>query len=536
MVTRATIDSGTGFAAVLLTCAVLAGGSHAGEADILRRSNSGEPGTLDPHLGRSTAELIIINDLFTGLLTQDAHGRVVPGAASGYSVSADGLTWTFTLREDLKWSDGTPMSSADFLYSFRRSMDPETASPGASLLYPIRNARAVNSGEMTPEELGVSAPEAGLFIVELERPIPYFDRLMLMAAALPVPRHAIGKFGRRWSRPPNAVSNGAFVLTQWTPRVHVQAEKNVHFHEQESVRLQGVRYLPTEDLSTQLKRFRAGEIDLGLNFPPSQAAWVRNNLAGSVRIFPIYGTYYYPINLSLEKFSDVRTRRALNISIDREAIAVRLLGSGERPAWSMVPPGFEFYPPLDPPRQSALPLEERQAIARKLLADAGFGPSRPLEVEIRYNMTEEHQAVAVAIAGMWKAVGIRASVLSTESRTHFRDLALGEFEVGRSAAFASYADPSAFLVLFSAENRRDNYAGYSNAMFDRLIGESNRIFDPRLRAATLREAEALALSEYPVIPIYHYVSKRLVSPRVKGWQDNPAGAHLSRYLALGEAS
>ena len=536
MRTLVRIGPRTGFTVALLICALLTDGSDAREPDILRRSNSGEPGTLDPHQGSSTAELIIINDLFTGLLTRDAHGRVVPGAATDYTVSADGLTWTFTLRNDLKWSDGTPMSSADFLYSFRRSVDPATASPTASLLYPIRNARAVNSGEMTPDALGVFAPEARMLTIELERPIPYFDRLLLVPAALPVPEHAISKFGRSWSRPPNAVSNGAFVLTQWTPRVHVQVERNMHFYERQSVRLRGVRYFPTEDLSTQLKRFRAGELDLGLNFPPSQAAWVRDNLGGSVRIFPIYGTYYFPINLTLEKFADVRTRRAMNIAIDREAIAFRLLGSGEQPAYSMVPPGFEFYPPIEPPGDSVLPLEERQEIARKLLMDAGFSQSNPLEVEIRYNMTEEHQAVAVAMAGMWKSVGIEATVLSTESRTHFRDLALGEFEVGRSAAFASYADPSAFLVLFSSGNRRDNYSRYSNAVFDRLFDESNNIFDPSLRAASLREAEALALSEFPVIPVYHYVSKRLVSPRVKGWQDNPAGTHLSRYLALGEDS
>jgi len=502
------------------------------EGGLLLRGNSGEPGTLDPHLAHSTAELIIVNDLFTGLLSQDSRGRAIPGAAASHSVSGDGLTWTFSLRGDLKWSDGKPIGSEDFLYSFRRSLDPDTASPRASLLFPIRNARAVNAGKAPPEQLGVSAPDPLTVKFELESPAPYFDRILLTSPALPVPRHLVETYGRKWARPPHAAGNGAFKLAAWTPRVHVEVRKNPLFHDHETVRLGGVRYLPTEDLSTQLKRFRAGELDLGLNFPPSQTAWVKKNLGDSVRIFPILGTYYYPFNLSAPKFGDRRTRRALTMAIDREAIAAKLLGSGERPAYSFVPPGFEDYPAPAPPDYAALSMRERRAEARRLLAEAGFGASRPLELELRYNMTEEHQAIAVAVAAMWRAIGVEARLLSTETRTHFRDLAMGEFDIGRAAMFATYNDPRAFLEVFSSDNRAGNYAGYANPEFDRMLEEANGIFEPRSRGERLQRAEALALSDYPAIPIYHYVSKRLVSPRVKGWRDNPVGAHLSRYLWL----
>lgn len=504
----------------------------ASQERMLLRGNSGEPGTLDPHLARSAPEFIIVNDMFVGLFSQDNDGALIPGAAESHTVSEDGLVWTFTLQDGLTWSDQTPLTAEDFLYSMRRALVPETASPNASLLFPIKNAVLVNAGDLPPEALGVEAPDAKTVVFELEQPTPYFDRLLLMSIAMPVPKHVIDEHGTQWSRPPHAVSNGAFKIQDWQPRVHVEVARNEFFYDAENVRLEGVRYVPTEDLSTQLKRFRAGEIDIGLNFPPSQAAWVKKNLSDSIRIFPIYGTYYYPFNLSSPKFQDRRTREALNIAIDRETIVNRLLGSGEQAAYSFVPPGFANYPNLELPAYASEPLPDRQVRARQLLLDAGFTPDNPLDIEIRYNMTEEHQAIAVAISNMWNAIGVETTLLSTETRTHYRDLALGEFEVGRTAMFANYTDPHAFLVAFSRQNKADNFSGYDNAEFDLALTASNAARSASERGRLLAEAEQLALSDYPVIPIYYYVSKRLVNPRVQGWQNNPVGTHLSRYMWL----
>lgn len=504
--------------------------------NFLLRGNSGEPGTLDPHLARTSPEFIIVADLFTGLITQSVDGVYQPGLADNYTVSEDGLTWTFTLREGITWSDGVAISSEDFLFSFRRVMDPATASTSASLLYPIKNARAVNAGESSPTSLGVSAPDPKTVIFELEHPTPYFESLLAGSSAMPVPKHVIDAHGDRWARPPHAVSSGPFLLSDWSPRVHVEVSKNEKFYDAHTVKLDGVRYLPTEDLATQLKRFRAGELDIGLNFPPSQTEWVRKNLAESIRIFPIYGTYYYPFNLTSPKFSDPKTRRALNIAIDRKAITDRLLGSGETPAYSFVPPGFENYPEPTKPDYAAEPMADRQAEARRLLADAGYNEANPLQVEIRYNMHEEHQAIAVAIAGMWNAVGIETELLSTEMRTHFKDLAIGEFEVGRAAMWANYPDPKAFLVAFASNNKSENYSKYSDAAFDEMLEQTDTVFDPAARGAALKSTENYALAEYPVIPIYYYVSKRLVSTRVKGFKENSVGTHLSRYMSLEEVN
>lgn len=502
------------------------------EEQVLLRGNSGEPGTLDPHQVRSAPEFIIVNDLFVGLLSQANDGTVIPGAAASHMISEDGLVWSFTLRDGLQWSDGTPMTSEDFVYSMRRALLPETASPNAAMLFSIKNAAQVNSGEAAPETLGVSAPDERTVEISLERPTPYFDRLLLNAVSMPVPRHIIDEHGSQWSRPPHAVSNGAFMLKDWQPRVQVEVERNPAFYDSDDVRLQGVRYIPTEDLSTQLKRFRAGEIDIGLNFPPSQAEWVKKNLSDAIRIFPIYGTYYYPFNLSSEKFQDPRTREALNIAIDRETIVERLLGSGEEAAYSFVPPGFGHYPETALPDFASEPLEARRARARTLLSQAGFSETNPLEIEVRYNMTEEHQAIAVAISSMWNAIGVETKLLSTETRTHYRDLALGNFEVGRTAMFANYADPHAFLMAFSSQNRADNFSGYENAEFEEALGATNLILDPDARGESLAAVEQIALADYPVVPIYFYVSKRLVNPRVQGWEDNPVGTHLSRYMWL----
>lgn len=507
-------------------------GIKVAQTDLLLRGNSGEPGTLDPHKSRKSVEIIIIGDLFEGLMAYDAKGNVIFGAASDYSISEDGLKWTFSLREGLKWSDGVAITSADFLYSFRRAMLPETASPTASLLYSIKNSREVNTGDLPVDQLGVSAPDELTLVFELEQPTPYFDLLLRVPAALPVPKHVIDVHGPAWTRPPNAVSNGAFKLIEWKPRVHVQVEKNEHFHDYGSLQLAGVKYLPTEDLTTQLKRFRAGELDIGLNFPPSQTEWVKENLKDAIQIFPIYGTYYYPFNLASEKLSDVRTRKALNMAIDREMITSKLLGSGEIPTYSFMPGGFKYYPESKKPDYASLSMQERQQQAIQLLAEVGFDKTKPLTLEVRYNMTEEHQAIAVAVASMWKAVGINVELLSTETRSLYKDLAIGEFEVGRMGMFPNYPDISGVMQAFLSYNQSENYSGYSNPEFDRMFAEANSLSDPQLRAEMFYEVEQLALSDYPILPIYHYVSKRLISPRVKGWHNNPTGSHPSRYFWL----
>lgn len=519
--------------AALVGLTVFSGSDNVSSDDVLLRGNSGEPSTLDPHLVQNSAEFIIVNDLFVGLFSQAADGSVIPGIAESHTVSEDGLVWTFNLREGLQWSDGVALTSEDVLYSFRRALTPETAASQASMLYAIKNAEAANSGAMEPDQIGVTAPDARTIVIELERPTPYFDRMLLTSAAMPVPRHAIEEHGRSWARPPNAVSNGAFVLSSWSPRVYVEALRNPRFYEVDTVRLEGVRYIPTEDLDTQLKRFRAGELDLGLNFPPSQADWVRTNLKDEVRIFPIYGTYIYAMNTEAEAFTDPRVREALAIAIDRSTITDRLLGSGEQPAYSIVPPGFENYPGPTKPAYADQSLDERRTLARQLLAQAGHDDGNPLTFELRYNMTEEHQMIAVAIADMWRTIGVEASLLSTEARTHFRDLASGEYQIGRAALFANYADPRAFLATFFTDDR-NNYSSFTNGGFDRLLLESDGILNPQDRAAKMQEAELVAMEQFPVIPLYHYVSKRLVSRRVQGWENNPVGTHLSRYLWLEE--
>lgn len=517
---------------VLAGWSLLSGSENSSSDELLLRGNSGEPSTLDPHLGRNSAELIIVNDLFVGLFSQDSSGKIIPGAAISHSVSEDGRIWDFTLRDGLQWSDGKAMSSEDFVYSFRRVLRPETAAPNASILYPIKNARKINAGELPAEQLGVTAPYDDIVRFELEQPTPYFDKILVNSVSLPVPRHTIEKHGNKWTRPPNSVSNGAFVASQWSPRVYVEALKNESFYDASSVKLQGIRYIPTEDLSTQLKRFRAGELDIGLNFPPTQADWIKTNLKDEIRIFPIIGTYYYPINLRSPRLKSREVRQALNMAVDRKILTKKIMGSGEVPAYSLVPPGFENYPAIAPPQYTKWSMEQRRQRAITLLAGAGYDDSNPLRFELRYNMTEEHQAIAVAIADMWRSVGVEASLLSTEARTHFKDLATGEYEIGRAALFAIYNDPKSFLISLSVDNKADNYTGYQNPVFDRLIRASDSVMNQDERGRMMQQAEALALSDYPVIPLFHYVSKRLVSKRVRGWQNNPVGTHLSRYLYL----
>ena len=281
----------------------------------LRRSGIGDPATLDPHLWVDGWEGNIVQDLFVGLTTLDAAVNVVPGAAESWTLSDDGRTYTFLLREGMTWSDGEPLTAEDFVFSFRRIMDPQTASPSAALLYDIKNGKAVNTGEAPVETLAVRALDPRRVEIELNEPTPYFPEI-IVHRGLPAPRHAIAKHGRSWARPGTFVSNGAYVLDEWIPQVHVRLARNPRFFAADAVRLEVIYHMPAEDLDTGFRQYRAGEIDILSVIPPNRLDWARENLGDELHLTSIIGLDYYVFNVKRPPFDDVRVRRALSMAVE----------------------------------------------------------------------------------------------------------------------------------------------------------------------------------------------------------------------------
>lgn len=496
-----------------------------------RSGHSGEPDSLDPHVATTGTAVTIINDMFEGLLTLDAHGKAVPGLAESWEISDDGLSYTFKLRPVLEWSDGKALTAHDLVYSFKRFADPSVArSLLVTYIETIRGGGAALRGEADPQAMAVSAVDANTLRIELTRPTAFFLRVLATPAFAAVPRHAIERHGSAWTQPGNMVSNGAFRLAEWVPQDYVKLERNPRFHKADDVQLDAVYFYPMDDLNTGLRRFRAGELDAMVNFPPDKLDWIRANMSDSLRLSPSLGLYLYVVNNVRPPLDDVRVRRALSMAVDREAITERLIRTGDRPAYGIVPPGIPGYPAPLADRLSGFSMAERQAAARALLAEAGVAGN--LKISLLYHTSEEHKRVAVALANMWKAIGVRAELINAERQVVNATIRQGDFDLGRAAWFAGIEDAFGLLNYFLSDSP-SNVSRYQSQEFDALIGQANQLMDRAARAGLLREAEQVLMRDQAIIPIFYYVSRRLVSPRVRGWQDdNVSAIRPSRYLSF----
>ena len=497
----------------------------------LRRSSTGEPQTLDPQLWVYGQDGNLAQDMFQGLTTLDAAARTVPGQAASWKISDDGLTYRFSLRRGLRWSDGAPLTSADFVYSLHRMFDPATASPSAALLYVIRNAREVNTGKLPVSALGVNAPDATTVVIELAHPAPYLLEL-LVHRAFPVPRHVVEKYGREWTRAGRLVSNGAFTLGEWRPGQHVRLVRNPLFHDAAQVKLDAVYHIPIEDPKAAVTRYRAGELDVVVTLPSELIDDLRRDFGRQLHLVQQIGLEYLAFNTSRPPLDDARVRRALSMVIDRDLLGAKVLRAGEPAAYCLVPPGVVGYPARGCADFGNWNQARRRAEAKRLLVEAGVGPARPLTLRMRYNNTETQKRLSLALAAMWQSLGVRTELLTGDMKAHQQALAQGDFDVARAAWYAEDRDAASFLRLLDSRATGLNLSRFKDAPFDRSLDLADATADPVRRAATMRDAEARAMAAQPVAPLYWYVSRRLISPRVQGWVDNPRGVHLNRYLSL----
>lgn len=518
---------------VALPLVVLFAATSPVNARVLNIQNGGDPTSLDPHKLSGDWENRIAGDIFEGLVTENASAEAIPGQAESWEISDDGLVYTFTLREGITWSDGEPVMASDFVFAFQRLMNPATAAEYAYLQYPIKHAEAINSGENTDlESLGVRAIDDRTLEITLERPTAYFLGALKHYTAYPLPEHLIAEKGADWVKVKNIAVNGPYMPTEWVPGSHVLTTRNPGFHDIENVSIEGVKFFVLEDQAAGLKRYRAGEFDILTTMPKDQFAWIEENLPGQARVAPFAGLYYYVINNQQPPFDDQRVRQALSMAIHRDIIGSDILGTGEIPAYSWVPPGMAGYGEPETVAWKALSYPERFNEAKRLLAEAGYGDDgKPLEVQLRYNTNDNHKRVAVAIASMWKPLGVDVELYNTETKVHYDELSRGVLEVARAGWIADYNDADNFLNLLKS-GVEFNYGRYSNAEYDRLVDEANASADAEQRTALLHAAERIALDDSAAMPIYYYLSENLVSPKVGGFKTNAFDIHRTRWLTL----
>ena len=500
----------------------------------LQYGNTSEPVSLDPHKTTGTWETRIMGDMTTGLTQDDPEGRPVPGMATRWETTPDGLTWTFHLR-DAVWSDDVPVTADDFVFSLRRLLDPKTASEYASLLYFVRNAQPVNEGKLPLTALGVRAIDPHTLEIKLEHPAPYILEVAKHQTMMPVPKHVVEKWGDAWSRPEHYVSNGPFVLASWKLGDRVRVVRNPRFYDAKSVCLDEVSYYPTADAISAERRVRRGELDLNTDIQSNRIAFLRrpDEMPDYVHVHTYLGTSYLSFNTKdVKAFRDRRVRLALDMAVDREFIANKLLRGGQLPAYTFVPPGTANYVAAAPPLWASWPLAKRQAVARVLLARAGFGPGHPLKVEIKHRNTPDPSLFTPAIQADWKAIGVEASLAQEETQIAYQDYRIRDFQVADASWIADYNDAMSFLYLMQSDTGAQNYGDYKNPAYDTLLAAADHEPEAGKRAQILSRAERIILDDAAVVPIYFYVTKNLVNPRVTGFVDNAVDWHRARYLCF----
>ncbi|WP_286863434.1 MULTISPECIES: peptide ABC transporter substrate-binding protein [Pantoea] len=518
----------------ILTPAIAANppaGAQLAEQQQIVRHIKDEPASLDPLKAVGLPEIQVIRDLFEGLTNQDAQGKIVPGVAQSWS-SSDNKTWVFTLRNNARWSNGEPVTAQDFVYSWQRLVDPKNSSGSAGFagLSGIENAAAITKGEMTPDKLGVTAQSKTQLKVTLDRPVPWFPALVANVALFPVPQKVIAQQGDSWTAPGKLVGNGAYQLSERVVNEKIVLTRNPHYWDDAHSVLTKVTFVPINEESSATKRYRANDIDITESFPKNMYALLKKTLPGEVYTPDQLGTYYYAFNTQKGPTADVRVRKALSWSIDRNVIADKVLGTGEKPAWHFTPDVTAGFKPL-PTFMQQHDQNALNAQAKLLLAAAGYGPGKPLKLKLLYNTSESHQKIAIAVASMWKKnLGVDVTLENQEWKTYIDSRNSGNFDVIRASWVGDYNEPSTFLNLLTSGNS-SNIARFNNADYDAVVAKASRETSEQARNSDYNRAEQILAEQAPIAPIYQYTNGRLIKPWVKGYPiTNPEDVAYSREL------
>ena len=496
----------------------------------LRRALDAMPRSLDPSLLNDVDGQKVTDDLFEGLTTLDLDGSPVPGVASAWQVSADGRQWVFHLRPEARWSNGEPVTAADFLYAWRRLVDPKTGAEYAQALAPIVGAMDIATGHAPVSSLGVDAPDPLTVRIALKSPTPYLLSLLADSFMQPLHRATLERWGDDWTRPEHWVSNGPFVLTEVVIGNRLTLKKNPRYWNAASVRATRVIYFPLDTL-TQVGRFMAGDIQFASIFPNSQFKWLKSRLGDQVVTGPYLGTAQLSLNMLGPPFGTNRDLRlALNLALDRTVLTNKVGAGLQQPAFSLVPPLPGYRQQV--PDWASWSDERRHAEARRLYAAAGYSAAHPLRVQLDYPTGEDNRDLYDAITAMWHAnLGAEVEPYNEEFRVLLQNLALHKSAFFQNSWIGDYPDPFTFLQLYQT-GFDQNFGGYSDPAYDALLAAAAQEPDPARRLGFLERAERRLDEEGVTIPVTYYVSRHLVKPYVKGWRLNIVDRNLSRYMYL----
>lgn len=494
-------------------------GTKLAEVQQLVKGNGSEPATLDPHKTEGTIESNILRDLFEGLVASGPKGEILPAVAESWETK-DNKHYVFHLRKDAKWSNGDPVTAHDFEFAFKRAVDPKTASPYSWYLeiLTIANAFEIIAGKKPADTLGVKATDDYTFEVQLEKAIPYFVSMLSHTTTYPVPKKVIEKFDNKWTHSENMVSNGAYALKSWVVNELIEVERNKHYWNDGKTVINKVVYMPIQSTNADLSRYLAGEVDITYQMPIERFKQMKKEKPDELKVTGYVGTYYYQYNIKKKPFDDVRVRTALSYAIDRNVIADKVMGQGQTPSYTLVPDFVDGFKPVAP-EWSKMTQAERDAKAKALLEEAGFDASKPLKFELLYNTNDNHKKVAVAVASMWKKLGVQVSLVNQEWKTYLEHKKQGQFDVGRAGWIADYNEASSMLDLMQTTHG-NNDGKYSNPEFDKLMDSSRDQVDVAARNKLYVQAEEILAKDMPIAPIYQYVTVRMVKPYVGGYPAN----------------
>ncbi|AEM74154.1 peptide ABC transporter substrate-binding protein [Caldicellulosiruptor acetigenus] len=507
------------------------GAEAASSKQVFTYINGAEPRYLDPALNTAADAANIIINVFEGLTRVNVKGETVPGMAEKWTVSKDGLTYTFYIRKNAKWSDGKPVTAYDFEYAWKRALDPKTASEYAYQLYYIKNGQKFNEGKAKASDVGVKALNERTLRVTLEAPTPYFLDLTNFPTYFPVRKDIVEKYGDKWATNPKTyIGNGSFIMTKWVHNSYIEFKKNPNYWDAKSITLEKIVYKLSEDTKANLMAYEAGQVDGADTVPTDEVP--RLIREKKLKIWPLLGTYYYDVNCGKKPFDNKKVRQALSLAIDRTRIT-EILKAGQKPATGFIPYGIKgLSKDFRLEGGSYLPVRADLEKAKKLLAEAGYpnGKGFP-EIEIIYNTDENHKKVAEAIQNMWQQLGIKVKLSNMDWKVLLERRHKKDYMVARDGWLGDYKDPMTFLDLFTSYSGNNN-TGWSNKKYDELIDKAKRTSDRKQRMQYMLQAEKILMEDYAIIPIYFYVKTNVIRDYVKNYYISPLGFNYFMYAKI----
>ncbi|WP_186649090.1 peptide ABC transporter substrate-binding protein [Fluviispira vulneris] len=497
-------------------------GTKLAAKQILNVGVGDEVPSLDPQKMQDVVSSRIADDIYEGLLSTTEAGELAPGVADKWEVSADGLTYTFHLRSNAKFSDGSPITADDVVFSYQRLTDPKTGSTYADFINMVKNSDAINAGKLKPTELGIKALDKKTVQISLIRITPFFLKLTAYHSLSIVKKENVLKHGDQFTLPENLVSSGSYKLTYWKVGDKITAERNPHYWNNAKTVIEKVNYWPIVDVNTELQMYQTGQIDFTKEFPIDKFQLLKKTVGKEVQANPYLSIYYFDFNTQKPPFKDnIKLRKALSMAIDRKLLTEKISGRGELPSYDIVPWGTSDYK-QNKPEWADWPREKQVAEAQRLYKEAGYSKENPLKFAITYNTAANHKRIYTALASIWeKTLGAKVTLENKEWKVFIQDRIQGNFQVARDGWIADYDDASSFTDLFQSTHKQNN-SKYSNKKYDALIKQAAVEMDLKKRAEILRQASAIMMNDYPVVPLFTYVSSHLVKSHLGGYSGKNA--------------